>query len=132
MQSDAGNVASGLVLQQQIGIPSVTGGFALAVSGTDSTGATAQATDAQLTIAGFGQSSGTLDVNLGASNQTSPFSGASVTIANTSTGRGTASIAGATFNVYFISADRFLMLSSQPSNPVLSGAAERQCSDCSF
>src|SRR6185437_13484304 len=121
------------VLQQQTGIPSVTGGFEFANSGTDATGATAQASDAQLTIAGFGQSTGTQDLNLGGSNTptSSPFSGATVTISNTSTERGTASIGGA-FNVYFVSADRFLMLSSGQSVPVLSGMAERQCSDCTF
>src|SRR6185312_15001056 len=36
MQSDSGDVAIGLILQQQTGIPSVTGGFALAAGGTDS------------------------------------------------------------------------------------------------
>ena len=143
LQSDSGSVASGLILQQQTGIPSVTGGFALAASGTDSTGATAQTRDAQLTIAGFGQSSGTQDVNAGTTNQTMfPISGAGVTISSTSTERGTASIPGAsvggtstpgvTFNVYFVSADRFLMLSTGQSAPVLSGVAERQCSDCTF
>lgn len=141
MSADSGGpAATGVVLQQQIGIPSVSGGFAFAVSGTDSTGATAQARDAQLTIAGFGQSSGTQDV---ASNQmTFPISGAGVTISNPATERGTASIPGATvagvsipgmtFNVYFVSADRFLMLSSGQGAPVLSGVAERQCSDCTF
>lgn len=133
LQSDSGNVATGLILQQQTGIPSVTGGFALANSGTDATGATAQASDAQLTIAAFGQSSGTQDINLGGATtpSSSPVSGGSVTISNTSTERGTASIGGA-FNVYFVTADRFLMLSSGPSAPVLSGIAERQCSDCTF
>ncbi|HKT24006.1 MAG TPA: hypothetical protein VJR04_05355 [Terriglobales bacterium] len=133
LQSDPGNVATGLILQQQIGIPSVTGGFALANSGTDATGATDQASDAQLTIAAFGQSSGTQDINLGGTTtpSSSPVSGASVTISNTSTERGTASIGGA-FNVYFVTADRFLMLSSAPTAPVLSGGAERQCSDCTF
>jgi hypothetical protein len=135
------------LLQQQIGIPSVTGGFALAVAGTDATGATVQARAAQLTIAGFGQSSGTQDVNAGGGSLTTfPISGAGITISSTSTERGTASIPGATvgtvsipgltFNVYFVSADRFLMLSpsqgSPASPPVLSGIAERQCSDCTF
>jgi len=133
LQSDSGNVATGLILQQQTGIPSVTGGFALASSGTDASGATAQASDAQLTIKAFGQSSGTQDINLGGTTTpgSNPVSGASVTISNSSTERGTASIGG-TFNVYFVSADRFLMLSSAPSTPVLSGIAERQCSDCTF
>ena len=137
MQSDSGNVATGLILQQQTGIPSVTGGFALANSGTDATGSTAQATDAQLTIAAFGQSTGTQDVNLGdGAPGSNPISGASVTISNSSTGRGTASIAGTTFTVYFVNADRFLMLApgqaAPATSPVLSGVAERQCSDCTF
>src|SRR5579884_2875903 len=148
MSADSGGpAAAGLLLQQQTGIPSVTGGFALAAGGTDSTGTTVQARDAQLTIAGFGQSSGTQDVNAGGSNQTTfPISGAGVTISNTSTERGTASIPGATVGtvstpgltgtVYFVSADRFLMLTpgqgSPASSPVLSGIAERQCSDCTF
>src|SRR5579884_2331041 len=148
MSADSGGpAATGLLLQQQTGIPSVTGGFALALAGTDSTGAAVQARDAQLTIAGFGQSSGTQDVNAGGSNQTTfPISGAGVTISNTSTERGTASIPGATVGtvstpgltgtVYFVSADRFLMLTpgqgSPASSPVLSGIAERQCSDCTF
>ena len=137
LQSDSGNVASGLILQQQTGIPSVNGGFAFADLGTDATGATVQATDAQLTIAGFGQSTGTQDINLGGGTPTSnPISGASVTISNPSTERGTASIAGATFTVYFVSADRFLMLAPGQGAPatsaVLSGVAERQCSDCTF
>jgi hypothetical protein len=148
MSADSGGpAATGLLLQQQIGIPSVTGGFALAVAGTDATGATVQARAAQLTIAGFGQSSGTQDVNAGGGSLTTfPISGAGITISSTSTERGTASIPGATvgtvsipgltFNVYFVSADRFLMLSpsqgSPASPPVLSGIAERQCSDCTF
>ncbi|HEU5234115.1 MAG TPA: hypothetical protein VFU50_14725, partial [Terriglobales bacterium] len=148
MSADSGGpAATGLLLQQQTGIPSVTGGFALAVGGTDATGATVQARAAQLTIAGFGQSSGTQDVNGGGSSLTAfPISGAGVTISNTSTEHGTASIPGATvgtisipgltFNVYFVSADRFLLLSpgqgSPASPPVLSGIAERQCSDCAF
>jgi hypothetical protein len=133
MEADqsASPAASGLILQQQTGIPSVTGGFALANSGTDATGATAQASDAQLTIAAFGQSSGTQDINPGGTTAPSstPVSGASVTISNPTTERGTASIGGS-FNVYFVSADRFLMLSS--GTTVLSGVAERQCSDCTF
>jgi hypothetical protein len=133
MEADqsASPAASGLILQQQTGIPSVTGGFALANSGTDATGATAQASDAQLTVAAFGQSSGTQDINPGGTTAPSstPVSGASVTISNPTTERGTASIGGS-FNVYFVSADRFLMLSS--GTTVLSGVAERQCSDCTF
>lgn len=134
MSTDSGGpVTTGLLLEQQTGVPSVTGGFALATLGTDASGGAVQATDAQLTIAGFGLSSGTLDANLGTGNpQTTPFQNGSVTISNASTERGTASISGATFSVYFVTADRFFMLSSGQSVPVLSGVAERQCSDCKF
>ena len=107
MQADASAspVASGPILQQQVGIPSVTGGFALATSGTDSTGATAQATDAQITIGGFNQSTGTQDASPGLTS--TAFQNGTVGISNPATERGNASIAGAGFTVYFVGADRF-------------------------
>jgi hypothetical protein len=130
LQSDSTNVASGLILQQQIGIPSVTGGFALVASGTDTTGATAQAADAQLTIGNFNQSPGTQDFNPGA--VTTTFQNANVAISNPSTERGSASIPASNLTLYFVNADRFFVLSSGQNASVLSGEAERQCSDCTF
>lgn len=130
LQSDSTNVASGLILQQQIGVPSVTAGFAAAALGTDASGASAQAMDVQLTIAGFGLSSGTQDAN--PPKATNSFQNGTVTISNPSTERGSVTIPGATFTVYFVTADRFFLMSSGNGAPVLSGAAERQCSDCTF
>ncbi len=136
-----GPVATGLLLQQQTGISSVTGGFAIGASGTDATGATVQATDAQLTIGNFGLFSGTEDVNPPTgtpASATHSFQNGNAAISNTSTERGTVSIPGtsafpgANFTVYFVSADRFFLVSSGQAAPVLSGVAERQCSDCTF
>jgi hypothetical protein len=130
LQSDSIDVASGLILQQQIGVPSVTGGFASAALGTDASGATAQAMDVQLTIAGFGLSSGTQDAN--PPKATNSFQNGTATISNPSTERGSVTIPEATFTVYFVTADRFFLMSSGNGAPVLSGEAERQCSDCTF
>ena len=137
---NGGPVATGLLLQQQTGISSVTGGFALEASGTDTTGATAQAMDAQLTIANFGLASGTQDVNPPSGTPpaaTHSFQNGSITISNALIERGTLSIPGtvsapgANFSIYFVTADRFFVVSSG-QGPILSGVAERQCSDCTF
>jgi hypothetical protein len=138
---NGGPVATGLLLQQQTQISSVTGGFAVGASGTDTTGATVQAMDAQLTIGNFGLTSGAQDVNPPTGTPpatTHLIQNGNVAISNASTERGTISIPattsfpGANFTVYFVSADRFFLVSSGQGAPVLSGVAERQCSDCTF
>ncbi|HVH85989.1 MAG TPA: hypothetical protein VM912_04640, partial [Terriglobales bacterium] len=135
MESDTVNVASGLLLQQQqSGFTSLTGGFAFVTSGFDQTGTTPFATDGQFTSSGFSVS-GTLDLNsAGTTTSNSAFTGGTLSV-NTN---GTGSVAispsalSARYNLYFVSPNRFLMLSTNAISPVLSGASERQCSDCTF
>jgi hypothetical protein len=145
MESDSAAVATGLLLQQQTGLQSVTGGYALAVAGADSTGATAQAIDGQLSTNGFGILSGAEDLHLGtvitpaASLSGSLTIGANGRATTPQPVQGTVTVNGApnvvssvNYAFYFVSADRFLMLSTS-SDSVLAGVAERQCSSgCQF
>lgn len=133
LQTDPTVVASGALFQQQAGFQSVTGGYAFAIAGANSAGSAPQVAAGQLTIAGFGSISGREDVNVNGTVQSAqPFTG-NLTIATT--GRATGSIVltppAVNYDFYFISPDRFIILSSD-SNTVLSGLAERQCSDCQF
>jgi hypothetical protein len=139
MESDSSAVATGLLLPQQTGISSVTGGYAFAVAGADSTGAAAQAIDGQLSTNGFGILSGAEDLHLGAVITPNASLSGSLTIGPN--GRATGSVQGTVnggpsvavnYAFYFVSADRFLMVSTS-SNSVLAGVAERQCSaGCQF
>jgi hypothetical protein len=142
MESDSSAVATGLLLPQQTGITSVTGGYAFAVAGADSTGAAAQAIDGQLSTNGFGILSGAEDLHLGAvitpnaslsgSLTIGPNGRATGTVQGTTTVNGTPSVVSVNYAFYFVSADRFLMLSTS-SDSVLAGVAERQCSSgCQF
>ena len=150
MQSDSGIVASGLLLQQQTGITGVTGGFEFVVAGATPNGATLQAIDAQVTTSGLGVLNGTGDMNATGKPVTSTASPAALTggFALGANGRAvtgnnnnlklTAPINGAptivssdSYVFYFVSPDRFVLLTSD-SGAVLSGIAERQCSDCTF
>lgn len=131
LQIDPTFVASGQLFQQQAGFQSVTGGYALVTAGANSAGTALQAVDGQITITPT-SSSGTQDVNSNGSLQTSQSFTANLRISTN--GRTTASIpAGASTNYifYFVNPDRFIILSSDV-NTVLSGLAERQCSDCQF
>jgi hypothetical protein len=143
MESDSAAVATGLLLPQQTGISSVTGGYAFAVAGADSTGAAAQAIDGQLSTNGFGILSGAEDLHLGAVITPNASLSGSLTIGPN--GRATGSVQGTVnggptvvvnYAFYFVSADRFLMVSTSSnsvSNSVLAGVAERQCSaGCQF
>ena len=133
LQTDSTVVASGALFQQQSGFQSVTGGYAFAIAGANSAGSAPQAAAGQLTIAGFGSISGKQDVNVNGTVQSAqPFTG-NLTIATS--GRATGSIVltppAVNYDFYFISPDRFIILSGD-TNTVLSGLAERQCSDCQF
>jgi len=131
LQTDSSVVASGQLFQQQAGFQSVTGGYAFATAGANSAGTTPQVVDGQVTIAGFGSLSGTEDVNTGSVQASQALSG-SLTISTN--GRATGSIvSGGSLNYgfYFVSPDRFILLTTD-ANTVLSGVAERQCSDCQF
>ena len=134
LQTDPTVVASGQLFQQQAGFQTVTGGYAFVTAGANSTGSTPQAVDGQLTVSGFGSLLGTQDVNTGSAQVSQPFAG-SLTI--TTNGRATGSIkfgspqTTVNYGFYFISPDRFILLSGDAST-VLSGLAERQCSDCQF
>jgi hypothetical protein len=143
MDSDSSAVAAGLLLQQQAAFQSVTGGYAFAIAGGDSTGSTPQAIAGQLSTNGFGVLSGTEDVNVGGT--VTPGASLSGNLSIGANGRGTGAVQGtvsvngapsvvssANYTFYFVSADRFLMLSTSNS-AVLSGVAERQCSSgCQF
>jgi hypothetical protein len=138
LETDSSSAASGLLFQQQTGFQSVTGGYESVTSGASADGTTPEAVDAQFTTAGFGVLSGTQDVNAGgATPQSGALSGNFAVNAN---GRGTGSISLLTsgnpvqvgYAFYFVTPDRFLLMSTSTGSPVLSGAAERQCSDCSF
>lgn len=136
-------VASGLLFQQQGGFQSVTGGYAFVQAGANSTGTSAQAIDGQATTSGFGVLTGIEDVNTGASTvQPSPILSGSLAIG--ANGRATGSLKGtitsggttttvtsANYDFYFVSPDRFILITAD-SNVVLTGVAERQCSDCTF
>ena len=128
-------VASGLLLQQQqSGFTSLTGGFAFVTSGFDPTGATALANDGQFASSGTAVS-GALDLNSGGTlTSGSTFANGLLSINANATGTiGISSSAlSAHYNLYFGSANRFLMLSTDANSPVLSGTGERQCSDCTF
>jgi Big-like domain-containing protein len=145
MESDSAAVATGLLLQQQTGIGSVTGGYAFAVAGADSTGATAEAIDGQLSTNGFGILSGAEDLHVGSVITPAASLSGSLTIG--ANGRATTPrpvqgtvttngvpnvVSSVNYAFYFVSADRFLVLSTS-SDSVLAGVAERQCSSgCQF
>ena len=135
LQTDPSVVAAGLLFQQQSGFQSVTGGYAFVTAGANSAGTLPQASAGQLTIAGFGSLSGNEDLNnSGTLRPAQPLSG-NVTISTN--GRATGSILlsnfppSVSYGFYFVSPDRFIILSAD-ANTVLSGVAERQCSDCQF
>ncbi|PYY10055.1 MAG: hypothetical protein DMG61_22250, partial [Acidobacteria bacterium] len=131
LQSDSTVVASGLLFQQQAGFQSVTGGYAFATAGANSAGTAPQAVDGRITVAGFGSLSGTEDVNTASAHVSQSLTG-NLTISTN--GRATGSIVSGSsvnYDFYFVSPDKFIMLSADP-NTVLSGTAERQCSDCQF
>ena len=127
-------VATGLLFPQQTSISSVSGGFEFVVSGASADGTTNQAIDGQFAAQGLIllNLTGNEDViSAGTMTSQSFTSGSNLTISNTSTERGTGTISGTGYDFYFISADRFIMLSSGSAS-VLSGVGERQCSDCQF
>ena len=131
MQTDSTLVASGQLFQQQAGFQQLTGGYAFATAGANSAGTALQVVDGQITITPT-NSSGTQDVNSNGNVQAGQSFTANLRISTN--GRATVSIpAGASTNYifYFVNPDRFIILSSDP-NTVLSGLAERQCSDCQF
>ena len=130
LQSDSSAVGSGQLFQQQVNFQSVTGGYAFVLAGANSTGTTAQAIDGQLTTSGFGVLSGTDDVNTGGTSLASAqtLSGSLPPLTN---GRSAGTLLGVNFDFYFITPDRFILLSAD-SGTVVSGVAERQCSDCTF
>jgi hypothetical protein len=135
LQTDPSVVATGQLFQQQSGFQSVTGGYAFVTAGANSAGTLPQASAGQLTIAGFGSLSGNEDRNnSGTLQPAQPLSG-NLTISTN--GRATGSILLPNFpptvnyGFYFVSPDRFIIL-SEDANTVLSGVAERQCSDCQF
>jgi hypothetical protein len=130
MQNDSAIVATGLLLQQPSQIPSVTGGFEFVVAGASADGATPQAIEGQVTASGF-SSSGTQDANTGGNTQSAAL-GSGITLTTGANGRGTVSISSLSYAFYFVTPDRFVLLSATPGSPVLSGVAERQCSDCQF
>ncbi|HJW98644.1 MAG TPA: hypothetical protein VJ453_00690 [Terriglobales bacterium] len=129
MQTDATVVAAGQLFQQQTGFQSVSGGYAFVVAGADSAGTPAVAVDGQLSTAGFGVLSGTQDVNSGGTLQAAQSLTGNLSIGVN--GRATGAISSVPYDFYFVSADRFVLLSAGGSS-VLSGVAERQCSDCQF
>ena len=140
LQSDTSVVAGGLLFQQLTGITSITGGFEFVAGGTSADGSTPQAVEGQLGIAGFGGLSGTEDVNSGGNTQSSIAINPTSTLPPASNGRGVATFqtpgitgipATLPFDFYFITADRFIMVSAS-SGSVLAGTGERQCSDCQF
>ena len=133
LQSDPSAVASGLVLQQQVNFQSVTGGYAFVTAGANSAGTPAEAIDGQLTTSGFGVFSGMQDVNTGGTFQSAQSLSASVPPLTNGRAAGTITAANTTvsFVFFFVSPDRFILLSAG-SGSVLSGIAERQCSDCQF
>ena len=132
MESDATATATGLLFQQQTGFQSVTGGFEFAVAGASADGTTAQASDAQVTTNGF-DLSGNQDTNSGGQVQSATLASTSrFAITSATTERGTASFLSLSYGVYFVSSDRFVIFSATPNGAVLSGIAERQCSDCTF
>src|SRR4051812_37876834 len=137
LQSDASAVAAGLLLQQQSSFQSVTGGYAFVIAGAAAGGTPSQAIDGQLTTSGFGVLSGNEDVNISGTAPTFPPipQGINGSLPPLTNGRasGTLSVgaSAANFAFYFVTPDRFVLL-SEGSGSVLSGTAERQCSDCTF
>lgn len=140
LQSDSSVVATGLLFQQITGITSITGGFEFVVGGTSADGSTPQAIEGSLTIAGFGGLSGNEDVNSGGNAQSPIAIDPSSSLPPASNGRGVATFqtpgvtglpATLKFDFYFITADRFIVVSAS-SGSVLAGTGERQCSDCQF
>ena len=129
MQTDSTVVATGPLFQQQTGFQSVSGGYAFVIAGADTSGSTVLAADGQIGTSGFGVLSGTKDVNSGGTLQ--PAQSLNGNLAIGVNGRATGAISQVNYDFYFISADRFVMLSAGGSS-VLSGVAERQCFDCQF
>lgn len=143
LQTDSAIVASGLILQQAAA-PSITGGFEFVVAGASADGTTPQAIEAQATTSGFGILSGTADANTGGNlSPVSPSPSLAGSISIGANGRGTSNgnikatgvnnqiVFSDSYILYFVTPDRFILLTNDP-NSVLSGIAERQCSDCSF
>jgi hypothetical protein len=141
MDSDAAVVAEGTLFQQQPKIGSITGNYGFVVGGTSADGATPQAINGVMTIAGFGELSGNEDLNSGGSTLTgATISGNPSLVITLDSGRATATVNGTSggnvassvpYTFYLVSADRFVMLSTS-STSVVSGTGERQCSDCQF
>jgi len=135
LQTDPTVVAAGQLFQQQAGFQSVTGGYAFATAGGNSAGTAFQAATGQTTVAGFGSVSGNEDLNSNGTLQPAqPFTG-NLTIATTGRGTGSISLTSlpplVNYTFYFINPDRFIIMSAD-ANTVVSGSAERQCSDCQF
>lgn len=141
MQADSTAVATGLLIQQQTPFQSITGGFEFVVAGASADGTAPQAINAQLTTGGFGVLSGTEDVNIaGALTMGATISG-NLTIGTNGRGTSTHNVTGTingsaivtsnSYSFYFANPNRFILLTTD-SKVVLSGIAERQCSDCTF
>ena len=131
LQIDPSFVATGQLFRQQTGFQLVTGGYAFATAGVNSAGSVLQAIDGQLTIAGLGTSlSGMEDVNSGTAQISRTLTG-NLTAGTNGRASFTSTSASANYAFYFVSPDKFIMLSADP-NTVFSGTAERQCSDCQF
>lgn len=141
MQADATAVATGLLFQQSTPFQSLTGGFEFVVAGANANGTTPQSIDAQVTSGGLGVLSGNEDVNiLGTTLQSGATLSGNFTIGANGKGTSTGNVIGAvngatvtsnTYTFYFVTQDRFILLTTD-SRSVLSGIAERQCSDCTF
>ena len=113
----------------------MTGGYAFATAGANAAGTASQAAAGQLTIAGFGSLSGNEDLNNNGTLQSAqPLTG-NLTIATNGRAAGSISLTNipplVNYDFYFVSPDKFILLSAD-ANTVVSGTAERQCSDCQF
>jgi hypothetical protein len=138
-ESAASPVATGFLFQQQTGFQAVTGGYGFVVAGANSAGTPAEAIAGQMTTQGFGVLSGTLDLNIaGTPPQANAVLSGNLTIAGNGRANGSVkgslnntAITSANYAFYFVSPDRFILMTAD-GNVVLSGTAERQCSDCQF
>jgi len=140
MQADTTAAATGLLLQQQTPFQSITGGFDFAVAGASADGTSPEAISAQLTTGGFGVLSGTEDVNIAGATTPGATIGGNLTIGTNGRGTSTHNVTGTlngstvtsnSYSFYFANPNRFILLTTD-SKVVLSGVAERQCSDCTF
>jgi hypothetical protein len=140
MQADSTAAATGLLLQQQTPFQTITGGFGFVVAGASADGTAPQAISAQLSTGGFGVLSGKEDVNIAGTTSLGATISGNLTIGTngrgTSTNNVTGTLNGSTvttnsYSFYFANPNRFIMLTTD-SKVVLSGVAERQCSDCTF